>query len=446
MDTPIASPNTSIMPSTAQVNSSGHLTIGGCDTVKLAETFGTPLWIMDEETILQAGRALKEGLSVYPNARGLYAGKAFLCLAMCHLVKKMELGLDVVSEGEMFTAEQANFPVDLIYVHGNNKSETEIRKAIASNGPKIVVDSVSELEMCARVAKELKTRAKILIRVIPDVEPDTHHHIVTGHATSKFGVALDKLDGVIETAKKMIESIELLGLHAHIGSQSKELEPFLETVDILADLYKDAKAKHGLEFPLLDVGGGLGITYVEEDKPAPIYEWARQVAERTLKAFKERQLRLPELLVEPGRSVIGPAGTTIYTVGHTKKLPDGTDYIAVDGGMADNPRPITYGAKYTAAVANRMNGAKSETPASIVGRYCESGDIIVEEAFLSAQTGDQIAIFATGAYNYSMASNYNRTGRPACVLVSDGRAEIIIERETNADLISKDRVPERLKS
>ena len=440
-----ASPNTSIMPQTAKVDSSGHLTIGGCDTVDLAKRYGTPLWIMDEETILQAGRALKEGLSVYPNARGLYAGKAFLCMAMCHLVRRMDMGLDVVSEGEMYTAQKAGFPNDLIYVHGNNKSEKEIRTAIQMDGPKIVIDSVSELEMCAQVAAELNARAKVLIRVIPDVEPDTHHHIVTGHATSKFGVPLDKLDSVLDLAKAKGKQIELLGLHAHIGSQSKELEPFLETVDILADLYQSAKDKHNLEFPLLDVGGGLGITYVETDKPAPIYEWARQVAEQTLSAFKARQLTLPELLVEPGRSVIGPAGTTIYTVGHTKKLPDGTDYIAVDGGMADNPRPITYGAKYTPAVANRMNNGSSKTPAAIVGRYCESGDIIVEEAYLTAQTGDLIAVFATGAYNYSMASNYNRTGRPACVLVSKGQAEIIIERENNDDLISKDRVPDRLK-
>ena len=196
------SPNTSIMPQTAKVDSSGHLNIGGCDTVDLAKRFGTPLWIMDEETILQAGRALKEGLSVYPKARGLYAGKAFLCMAMCHLVRRMGMGMDVVSEGEMYTAEKAGFPKDLIYVHGNNKSEQEIRKAIRMDGPKIVVDSVSELEMCAKVAAELNARAKVLIRVIPDVEPDTHHHIVTGHATSKFGVPLDKLDAVLEQANR----------------------------------------------------------------------------------------------------------------------------------------------------------------------------------------------------------------------------------------------------
>jgi len=433
------------MSTTAEVGKDGHLHIGGCDTVALAQRFGTPLWVMDEATILQSGKALTEGLSVYPNARGLYAGKAFLCMAMCHLVRRMGMGLDVVSEGEMFTATQAAFPKDLIYVHGNNKSEQELRYAIAAEGPKIVVDSLSELEMCVRIAEELHSRAKVLIRVIPDVEPDTHHHIVTGHATSKFGVPLDELDEILEVAKAKSKHIDLLGLHAHIGSQSKELEPFLETVDILADLYKGARTKHGLNFPVLDVGGGLGITYVEADKPAPIFDWARKVAEQTLSAFKSRGLELPELLVEPGRSVIGPAGTTLYTVGHTKKLPDGTDYIAVDGGMADNPRPITYGAKYTAKVANRMDSGDSKTPAAIVGRYCESGDIIVEEAYLSAQTGDLIAVFATGAYNYSMASNYNRTGRPACVLVSEGQAEIIIERETNADLISKDRVPERLK-
>lgn len=439
------SPNTSIMPATASIGANGHLSIGGCDTLDLAKTFGTPLWIMDEETILQAINALTEGLSVYPNARGLYAGKAFLCTAICHLIKKTGMGLDVVSEGEMYTAEQAGFPSDLIFVHGNNKSAGEIRKAIASQGAKIVLDNRSELAMVATLAKEMGLRAKILIRVIPDVEPDTHHHIVTGHATSKFGVALSELDEILEEIKKHAGEIELLGLHAHIGSQSKELEPFLETVDILAQLYLDAKTKHGLEFPLLDVGGGLGITYIESEKPAPIFDWARQVAERTIKAFEARGLKLPELFVEPGRSVIGPAGTTIYTVGHNKILPNGTNYIAVDGGMADNPRPITYAAKYTAGVANRMNAAPPKMPAAIVGRYCESGDIIVEETYVSAETGDLIAIFGTGAYNYSMASNYNRTGRPACVLVKNGQAEIIIERETLADLVSKDRVPQRLR-
>ncbi|HEY9787776.1 MAG TPA: diaminopimelate decarboxylase, partial [Candidatus Obscuribacterales bacterium] len=341
MSKAIISPNTSIMPVTAITNMSGHLTVGGCDTVTLAQNFGTPLWIIDEETIRQAATACMEGLSVYPGARALYAGKAFLCLAMCYIVRQLGMGIDVVSEGELYTARESGFPGNLIYMHGNNKSEREIRDAIQTDGVTIVIDNLSELWMCAAAARSMQKQAKILLRVTPGVEPDTHHYIKTGHAASKFGLSLDDIPKAINFIAAQGEDLKFEGLHAHIGSQSKEIEPFLEIVDIMAELYEDIRKTYGISLPKLDLGGGLGISYTEPDNPVGIFEWARQIATRALSAFKGRQLPLPELLVEPGRAIIGTAGVTVYRAGHIKTLPDGKRLIAVDGGMADNPRPMT---------------------------------------------------------------------------------------------------------
>jgi diaminopimelate decarboxylase len=276
------------------------------------------------------------------------------------------------------------------------------------------------------------------------VEPDTHEHIKTGQHDSKFGISLAVLDQAVQLILKYPEQLELVGLHAHIGSQSLDLSPFLELIDIMADRFAQLKQRYGVRLSQLDVGGGLGIAYVDADRPAAIFDWAASVAGAVATAFRQRELEPPELLVEPGRSIIGTAGITLYRAGHTKDVEGGISSLAVDGGMADNPRPITYQAKYTTCVANRMNAPGPAKPVSLVGRYCESGDIIVKEAYLSAQRGDLIAVFGTGAYNYSMASNYNRTTRPACVLVSEGKAEVIIERETNEDLVRHDRVPDRL--
>jgi len=443
-DLRIVSPNINVSPTTATVNSEGHLVIGGCDTVDLADRFGTPLWVIDETTIRHAAQACLAGVADYPKAKILYAGKAFLCLAMCHLIRSLGLGLDVVSEGELYTAVQANFPPGLIYLHGNNKSSIEIENALKMQSTKIVADSESELKLIAEIADRLGVRAPVMVRLIPGVEPDTHHYIQTGQSTSKFGIPLEFFDRAMAYILEHPGTFELMGIHAHIGSQSHEIEPYLEIVDILVNCALIVKKKYDTEIHQLDVGGGLGIAYTESDKPMPIYDWCRAIALKVMSTFKQHQLKLPELLLEPGRSIIGTAGLTLYRVGHTKVLPDGTTYLAVDGGMADNPRPLTYQAQYTACVSNRMNAAKPENPCTVVGRYCESGDIIIKEAYLNAQYGDLIAVFGTGAYNYSMASNYNRTCRPACVLVSNGNAELILERESNADLILHDRVPERL--
>ncbi len=436
----IKSPNTKIWPLSAKANADNHLEIGGCDATELAHRFGTPLWVMDYETIVQAAEAAKGGVSAYPNAQVLYAGKAFLCLAMCHIIQRLNLGLDVVSEGELFTALKAGCDPQRIYLHGNNKSDSELNLAI-SKGVRIVVNGPCELKRVVDNANQLGRLAHILVRVTPGVEPDTHHHIKTGQVDSKFGIELSELDDFVKMALANPKSVRLLGLHAHIGSQSHDMEPYLAIVHILADQAAELKVKHNFELEVLDVGGGLGIAYTEKDEPLAIFDWAQALARRTREAFEERGLVLPLLLVEPGRAIVGPAGLTLYRAGDVKALTSGGRYVALDGGMADNPRPVTYNAAYTAAIANRLDAPAPDSTTTLVGRYCESGDIIIKDAGISAETGDVIAVFATGAYNYSMASNYNRTGRPACVLVHEGIAEVILERENCEDLLKQDRVP-----
>lgn len=418
--------------------------IGGCDTVTLADEFGTPLWVLDERTIREAARAILEGLSNYPDGRVLYAGKAFLCLAMCRLVRQLGLGLDVVSMGELYTAAQSAFPPEHIYLHGNNKSKEEITFALQLGQVKIVVDNESELEMVIRLAERIGRKAQVLLRVTPGVEPDTHHHIRTGQTDSKFGLPLESLPQVASRARQNSQFIELLGLHCHIGSQAHDIGPYMEIVDILAECFLDLRRSLGIEMKQLDLGGGLGIAYTEDDEPLALNEWSQLIAGAVMDRFKTDNLPCPTLLLEPGRAIVGTAGVTLYRAGHLKELPGGVRYLAVDGGMADNPRPVTYQARYTPVIASRMHAPRPQTPLTIVGKYCESGDIIVRDAYLAATTGDLIAVFGTGAYNYSMASNYNRTGRPACVLVANGRAEIILERESTADLLRQDRVPARL--
>lgn len=434
-------PNQEIMPVSATVVGN-ELYLGGLPATSLAEKFGTPLWVICQETIEESAAAIKEGLAKYPGKTApCYAGKAFLCTAMVKLIEKLGLGLDVVSEGELRTALQADFPAEKIYLHGNNKTDAELLLVIDS-GANLVVDSKAELLDLIELARNKGKLTKVLLRIIPGIDVDTHEHIKTGHLTSKFGIPLAEIEEVIALCLQNKSSIDLHGIHAHLGSQAMELGPFLEAVDIYADLYKSISEKFGYTMPHLDVGGGLGIAYTQEDKPISLTEWAQGIAARVEKCFGARDLPLPVLAVEPGRSLVGPAGVTLYRVGRTKVLPEGTRYLMVDGGMADNPRPITYQAAYTAAVANRMESREGQVKDwSIVGRYCESGDIIVNETRLDAGKGDLIAVFATGAYNYSQSSNYNRTARPACILVKDGSAEVILVRETCQDLLRQDRLP-----
>jgi diaminopimelate decarboxylase len=436
-----ASPNTQIRPITAQVIND-HLVVGGCDTVDLANTFGTPLWVMDEKTIVQAIEACQEGLKTYPKAKVFYAGKAFLCLAICHLLKKLDVGIDVVSDGELFSAIKSGITGENILLHGNNKSLSELETALDIEA-RIVVDNESELKTIAKLAAQKGRQAKLFLRVIPGVTGKTHKYIQTGQEQSKFGLALNQLPQLMKFIVSEQKSLQLLGLHTHIGSQLQELEPYEQSVEVLALTYKTIKEEFGIELSVLNVGGGLGIAYTEQDKPVDIKDWAQTLSKTVIEQFKKCALSLPTLFIEPGRAIVGTAGITLYRVGYDKWTTDNTHYVAVDGGMADNPRPITYQAKYTANLANRMGAALAASAVTIVGKYCEQGDIIIKESLISPLGGDLMVVFGTGAYNASMASNYNRTGRPACVLVNDGQAEIIVERETNADLIRRDKVPQR---
>ncbi len=437
----IISPNTRIWPHSASVNKLDHLEIGALDVCDLAKEFGTPLWLIDYASIFQAQEACRLGLLNYPAKKSiLYAGKAFLCLAMCKIVNKLQMGLDVVSLGELETALKADVKPENIFLHGNNKSHKEIERALELSHCKIVIDNMSELELVCSLAKRATTKAHILLRIKPGIEPDTHDHIKTGQETSKFGIGLNEVQEYLSYIKGHQSELDFLGFHAHIGSQALELDVYRESVKVLAALSFTTQKDFGLNTRMLDVGGGLAIKYIEEDKPPGLYEWASTIATCVSETYKSQNLVLPHLIIEPGRSIVGTAGVTIYEVGHVKRLANNSLCLAVDGGMADNPRPSTYNAKYTAAIANSMS-CKSAEKVSIVGKYCESGDIIVKDAGIEAGTGDLIAVFGTGAYNYSMSSNYNRTGRPACLLLKEGQADLILERETIEDLIRQDRVP-----
>jgi diaminopimelate decarboxylase len=440
----VESPNLSIKPVTIGTNDKNHITLAGLDLVDLADKFGTPLWLMDEQTIRQSIQAVKAGLDDYPDARVAYAGKAFLCSAMCHLLKEINAGLDVVSEGELYTATQAQFPADMLLLHGNNKSPREIEDALNYGDVRIVVDSRSELEMVAAIARKLGRKARILLRMIPGVEPDTHSHLQTGRLGTKFGIAIEELDSLMAYIKRFSLELDLIGLHAHIGSGINQIEPFLKLPGIMTDLLKKLKEEHEIVLPELDLGGGIGMTFTEKDKPVGLYEWSREIAIATMASLSKHGLVAPRLWLEPGKSIVGTAGVTLYRVGHIKNLSDGTVCIAVDGGMADNPRPVTYQADFRVEIANRANAQPSATRAQLVGRFCEQGDVLINETYIPAKSGDVVAVFGTGCYNYSQSSNYNRVPKPACVLVYEGKADIIVERETKADLLSKDRVPTRL--
>ncbi|QZZ20255.1 diaminopimelate decarboxylase [Leptothermofonsia sichuanensis E412] len=441
------SPNQQLLPLTAQVNSEGHLEIGGCDVVDLVQQFGSPLYILDEDTLRAACRQYRQAFErYYPGAaQVLYASKAWSCLAVCAIVAREGLGVDVVSGGEIFTTLEAGVDPQGIYFHGNNKSRDELQFAIES-GCKIVVDNWHELKLLVGLAGEKRDGVhpiSILIRLTPGIECHTHEYIRTGHLDSKFGFDPNQLDDVFTSVSQQ-PGLACIGLHAHIGSQIFELQPHNDLGSVMVQWLCKA-TQYGLPIKELNIGGGLGIRYTESDDPPSIDEWVRVVAESVRVACEEQQIPLPKLLCEPGRSLIGPACVTAYTIGSRKVVPDIRTYLTVDGGMSDNPRPITYQSLYRAVVANRMNAPMTELVA-IAGKHCESGDILIKEASLPiTEPGDILVVMATGAYNYSMSSNYNRVPRPAAVLVKEGDANIILQRETYQDLVRQDRLPERLK-
>ncbi len=445
------SPNQQLLPLTARVNTQDCLEIGGCDVTQLLQQFGSPLYILDEETLRTACRQYRDALTQhYPGeSQVLYASKAWNCLAVCAIARSEGLGIDVVSGGELYTALQAGISPDKIYLHGNNKSVEELQLAVNS-GCTIVVDNWLELETLVghgasgigHGEESHRVPIRIMLRFTPGIECHTHEYIRTGHLDSKFGFDPNQLEEVFAFISQQ-PTLSCIGLHAHIGSQIFELQPHEDLGGVIVQAFSKA-AGCGLPVTELNIGGGLGICYTEADDPPSIEEWCRTVSQAIVSACAAQQLPLPKLLCEPGRSLIGTACITAYTIGSSKVIPEIRTYLAVDGGMSDNPRPITYQSLYRAVVANRMSEPMTNT-VTIAGKHCESGDILIKNASLPAtEPGDILVVMSTGAYNYSMASNYNRLPRPAAVLVKNGEANLILQRETYQDIIRQDRLPERL--
>lgn len=433
-------PNQALLPLTAQVNDQDNLTIGGCDLTELVQKYGSPLYILDEVTLRTACRQYRDGFAnFYPGeSQVIYASKAWSCLAVFAIVNSEGIGLDVVSGGELYTALKAGVSPDQIYLHGNNKSRAELEMAMEV-GCTIMVDNWLELKLLAEIAEK---PVPIMLRITPGIECHTHEYIRTGHIDSKFGFDPNDIDAVFEFASQQ-DTLNCVGLHAHIGSQIFERQPHRDLGGVMVEWLQKAQT-YGLSVEKLNVGGGLGIRYTEADDPPSISEWVKAVSESVKDACEAVGMPLPLLIAEPGRSLIANACVTAYTVGSTKVVPGIRRYISVDGGMSDNPRPITYQSLYRAVVANKMSAEATET-VTIAGKHCESGDVVIKDATLApAEPGDMIVVMGTGAYNYSMASNYNRIGRPAAILVNEGNAEVILQRETYEDLIRQDCLPQRL--
>lgn len=432
---------------TSKINEKSHLEIGGCDTTELKETYGTPLYIVDEALVRQRCREYMESF----RASGLtfqvaYASKAFCVMAMCRLVEEEGLSLDVVSEGELYTAIQAGFPAGRIHFHGNNKTPEELEMGIKAGIGCFVVDNFVEIHMLQGIAAEHGVTVNVLLRVTPGVEAHTHEYTATGQTDSKFGFDIGN-GSAFEAVKQANESqnLNLLGIHSHIGSQIFEVEGFQLAVERVASFAGEVKAQLGISFKVVNLGGGFGIRYTEGDTPLQVTEYVKAITDGVKQHFGAVYDTLPEIWVEPGRSIIGDAGTTLYTVGTHKDIPGVRKYVAVDGGMTDNPRPALYQSKYEALLANRAQDDNEET-VSVAGKCCESGDMLIWDLELpKVENGDLLAVACTGAYNYSMASNYNRIRRPAVVFVKDGESDVVVKRESLDDIVVNDVIPARIK-
>lgn len=426
-----------ILPITADVNAEGHLTVGGCDAVELAAKFGTPLFVVDEATLRAQCRGYAEAFRA-PGVETevIYASKAFVCQAMCKIAVEESLSIDVSSGGELFVALAAGVPAAKICMHGNNKTPSELEFAIREKVGRLVVDSFNELELLGRLAQERGARPQVLLRITPGIKPSTHSYIQTGQIDSKFGFGLS--DGTAMEAIRVAlstKAVELKGIHAHIGSQIFALHSYAKAIELIVDFMEQARDQTGFVVGELNAGGGLGISYEAADEPSTITEYAEVIIGGVARQTEEHGLPMPKVMIEPGRSIVGNAGITLYRVGTIKKIPRVRTYISVDGGMSDNIRPMLYDAVYEAFIANKAAEKRTVT-ATVAGKHCESGDILVRDARLpQVEVGDVLCTPATGAYGYVMASNYNKQPRPAVVMVSDGRARIIIRRETYEDLI-----------
>ncbi len=439
----LASPNRNLAPLSSALDGEGQLQVGGCTLSELARTYGTPLYVLDEATLRASCRAYREALQRhYPGpSLALYASKANSSLAITALVAEEGLGLDAVSAGELLTALGGGMPAERIVLHGNNKSAEELALA-AAHGVTVVLDNWRDIELLSQLAPSLSEAVRLMLRFTPGIECHTHEYIRTGHLDSKFGFDPDQLEQVLRQLAGCGWG-RLSGLHAHIGSQIFEIQPHRDLAGVMADALGLARS---LGHPVsdLNVGGGLGIRYVASDDPPSIDAWVAAVAGAVAEACQERGLELPRLLCEPGRSLVATAGVTLYEIGSRKQIPGIRTYLSVDGGMSDNPRPITYQSQYTALLADRPEAEASET-VTVAGKHCESGDVLLRDAALPpATSGDILAVLATGAYNASMGSNYNRIPRPAAVLVHDGQADLVQRREQPDELLRYDVLPARL--
>ncbi|WP_436372761.1 diaminopimelate decarboxylase [Cytobacillus sp. BC1816] len=425
---------------TMKVNEKGHLEIGGMDTVDLAGQFGTPLYVYDVALIRERARGFKQTFDKLGiKAQVAYASKAFSTVAMVQLVDEEGLSLDVVSGGELYTALTADFPSERIHFHGNNKSREELEMALKNQVGCIVVDNFYELELLEEICESHAARTKILLRVTPGIEAHTHDYILTGQEDSKFG--FDLQNGQAESAlQKALNSswIETLGLHCHIGSQIFDTTGFILAAKKIFEKMAEWKEKHAYEPIVLNLGGGFGIRYTEEDDPIHASQYVEEIIGEVKKQAEHYSMKMPEIWIEPGRSLVGDAGTTLYQTGSRKEVPNVRNYLSVDGGMSDNIRPALYQAKYEAVLANRVLDKPEET-VSIAGKCCESGDMLIWDLPLP-KAGDQdlLAVFCTGAYGYSMANNYNRIPRPPVVFVENGEAKLVVKRETYEDILRLD--------
>lgn len=438
------STNQSIKPITTKVNKSGNLEIGGCDLVELAQKYETPLYVIDEVTLRTICQEYKKAFSGYEKVNMMYASKAFMTLAIAKILASEGFGFDVVSGGEIYTVYKAGVDMSDVLFNGNNKSYDEISMALEVGVGRISVDNFFELSLLDEIAKSKNKKVDILLRITPGIECHTHEYIQTGHLDSKFGFDLTQLDEAIELIQEQYTNLVPRGFHAHIGSQIFETKIYEDEVEIITKEMARVKKKFGIIFDELNIGGGLGVKYTEEEYPPSVYEIGKLIIKALHRCTKKYSIEPPALYIEPGRSIISTSGVTLYTVGSSKQVPHGTKYWAVDGGMADNPRPSMYQAKYKAKVVNKPKAENSQK-VTIAGRFCESGDILIKDINLpELEEGDILCVFNTGAYNYSMASNYNRFQKPAVVLVNNSQSDIIVNRETLDDLISHDVVPKRL--
>lgn len=423
------------------VNEQGHLSISGCDTVALARQYGTPLYVMSEDEIRSVCRRYRSSFETYydGNGKAIYASKAFSCKEIYRIVASEGLDVEVVSGGELYTALQADVPAGNIHFQGNNKTAGELSFAIENGVGDIVADSLGELRRIQEIAHQNNTAVGVSIRIKPGIDAHTHEFIRTGQVDSKFGV--DLVSGEAMEAVKLalsLDHIVLKGIHCHIGSQILEKEPFIHAAEVMLDFFREIKQVCGVELEHLNLGGGFGIHYREQDDAIPYEEYMEAVSAVIHRKCGEIGMALPKIFIEPGRSIVGEAGITLYAVGTIKEIPGIRNYVSIDGGMFDNPRYALYQSDYTCLLANKADQPADYT-ATIAGKCCESGDLIQEHTPIQRpEEGDILAVLSTGAYNYSMASNYNRNLKPACVMVSQGTSRIVIKAETYEDLVRND--------